>query len=46
MNYYLATYIDLIQSIGFITLFTLTFIISFKLYIDNKKDIFFDEIKN
>ncbi len=45
MNHLLATYIDLIQSIGFIFLLTLVVIISRKLFLDNKKDNYIEAVK-
>jgi len=45
MNHLLATYIDLIQSIGFIILLTLSIFISRKLFLDNKKDNFIEVVK-
>ena len=45
MNHYLATYIDLIQSIAFITLFTITFSLVRKLFLDNKKDNDIETVK-
>ena len=45
MNHLLATYIDLIQSIGFIFLLTLTFFIARKLFLDNKKDNYIEAVK-
>ena len=38
MNHYLATYIDLIQSIGFIFICTFIVIVARNLILDNKKD--------
>jgi len=38
MNHYLATYIDLIQSIGFIFILFLVITVLKKLFSDNKKD--------
>ena len=45
MNHLLATYIDLIQSVGFIFLFALSVIISRKLFLDHKQDDFIDVVK-
>ena len=45
MNHLLATYIDLIKSVGFIFLLTVTFIIARKLFIDNKKDNYIEAVK-
>jgi len=41
MNHYLATYIDFIQSIGFISIFVLVFSVIRKLTSDNRKIITF-----
>ncbi len=45
MNHYLATYIDLIQSFGFV--FIVGFIIALlgKLFLDHSKDNFIDSVK-
>ena len=45
MNHLLATYIDLIQSVGFISLLTLVFFISRKLFLDNMNDNYIDAVK-
>tara|TARA_Y100001968_G_C18878764_1_gene490689 strand:+ start:161 stop:313 length:153 start_codon:yes stop_codon:yes gene_type:complete len=45
MNHFWATYIDLIQSIGFIFLITLAVFISRKLFLDNKKDNSIEAVK-
>ena len=45
MNYYLATYIDLIQSIGFLSIFFLGIIILSKMISDNKKDNYIKSVK-
>ena len=45
MNYFLATYVDLIQSIGFIFLLSLITFISRKLFLDNKKDNYIKAVK-
>ena len=45
MNHLLATYIDLIQSVGFIFLLTLAVFITRKLFSDNKKDNYIDVVK-
>ena len=45
MNHLIATYIDLIQSVGFIFLLTVTFFISRKLFLDNKKDNYIQAVK-
>ena len=39
MNHFLATYIDFVQSAGFILLTTMAVLITRKLFLDNKKDI-------
>tara|TARA_Y100001968_G_scaffold146991_1_gene134447 strand:- start:4579 stop:4731 length:153 start_codon:yes stop_codon:yes gene_type:complete len=38
MNHYLATYIDFIQSIGFISICTFIVFVARKIFLDNKKD--------
>ena len=45
MNHFLATYIDLIQSIGFIFLMTLGVFITRKLFLENKKDNYIEAVK-
>ena len=45
MNHYLATYVDLIQSVGFIFLLILVVYISRKLFLDNKKDDYIEAVK-
>ena len=45
MNQLLATYIDFVQSVGFIFLTTLVIFITRKLIIDNKKDNYIDLVK-
>jgi len=45
MNHFLATYIDLIQSIGFISLLTLAFFITRKLLLDNINDNYIKAVK-
>ncbi len=45
MNHFVATYIDLIQSVGFILLLTLTVFIARKLFLDNKKDNYIEAVK-
>ena len=45
MNYLLATYIDLIQSVGIIFLMTLAVLITRKLFLDNKKDNYIEAVK-
>jgi len=44
MNPLLATYIDFVQSVGFIFLTTLVIFITRKLFIDNKKDNYIDVV--
>ncbi len=45
MNHLLATYIDLIQSVGFIFLITLVVFITRKLFLDNTNDNFIEAVK-
>ena len=45
MNHLLATYIDLIQSIGYIFLITLVVFITRTLFLDNKKDNYIETVK-
>ena len=45
MNHLLATYIDLIQSVGFVFLLALSVFISRKLFLDNKQDNFIEVMK-
>jgi len=45
MNYLLATYIDLIQSIGIIFLMTFAVLIISKLLLDHKKDHYIEAVK-
>ncbi len=45
MNHFVATYIDLIQSVGFIFLMALTVLITKKLFLDNKKDNYIETVK-
>tara|TARA_B100000945_G_scaffold279486_1_gene245939 strand:+ start:400 stop:552 length:153 start_codon:yes stop_codon:yes gene_type:complete len=45
MNHLLATYIDLIQSVGFIFLTTIAVFITRKLFLDNKQDNFIEVVK-
>ena len=45
MNHYLATYIDLIQSIGIISIWAVVIFSLRKLYLDNKKDLDIDLVK-
>ena len=45
MNHFLATYIDSVQSVGFIFLTTMAVFITKKLYSDNKKDNYIEAVK-
>ena len=45
MNHLLATYIDLIQSVGFLFLLTFTVFITRKLILENKKDNYIEIVK-
>ena len=45
MNHFLATYIDLIQSVGFIFLMTMAVLIIRKLFLDNEKDNYIEAVK-
>ena len=45
MNHLLATYIDLIQSIGLVFMMTLGVFITRKLFLENKKDNYIDAVK-
>ncbi len=45
MNHLLATYIDLIQSVGFIFLISLVVFITRKLFLDNTNDNFIETVK-
>jgi len=45
MNHFLATYIDLIQSVGFIFILSLVLFISRKLFLDNKEDNSINAVK-
>ena len=45
MNHFLATYIDFIQSVGFIFLMSLAVFIIRKLFLDNKKDNYIEAVK-
>ena len=44
MNYFVATYIDLVQSVGFMFLVIIAVIITRKLVLDNKKDNYVDAV--
>ena len=45
MNHFLATYIDFVQSVGFVFLTTLAAFFSRKLFLDNKKDNYIESVK-
>ena len=45
MNHYLATYIDLIQTIGFISIFSLVIFVVRKFILDNKKENYIEAVK-
>ncbi len=45
MTYFLATYIDFVQSVGFIFLTTIAVLITWKLSLDNKKDNYIEAVK-
>ncbi len=45
MNHFLATYIDFIQSVGFIFLTAIAVFITRKLFLDNKKDNYIESVK-
>ena len=45
MNHYLATYIDLIQSIGFISIFSLVAFVVRNFILDNKKENYIEAVK-
>ena len=45
MNHFLATYIDFIQSVGFIFLTTMAVFITRKLFSDNKNDNYIEAVK-
>tara|TARA_Y100001968_G_C19114408_1_gene598825 strand:- start:153 stop:305 length:153 start_codon:yes stop_codon:yes gene_type:complete len=45
MNHYLATYIDFIQSIGFVSLLAIVLLLTRKLFLDNKKDNYIEGVK-
>ena len=45
MNHFLATYIDFVQSVGFILLTTLTAFLTRKLFLDNKQDNYVEAVK-
>ena len=45
MTHFLATYIDFVQSVGFIFLTTMAVLITRKLFLDNKNDNYIEEVK-
>lgn len=45
MTHFLATYIDFVQSVGFIFLTTMAVLITRKLLLDNKKDNYIEAVK-
>ncbi len=45
MNHFLATYIDFVQSVGFICITTMAVFIIRKLFLDNKKDNYIEAVK-
>ena len=45
MTHFLATYIDFVQSVGFIFLMTMAVLITMKLFLDNKKDNYIEAVK-
>ena len=45
MTHFLATYIDFVQSVGFIFLTTMADLITRKLFLDNKKDNYIEAVK-
>ena len=45
MNHQLATYIDFIQSIGFISIFSLVAFVVRKFILDNKKENYIEAVK-
>ena len=45
MTHFLATYIDFVQSVGFIFLTTMAVLITGKLFLDNKKDNYIEAVK-
>ena len=45
MTHFLATYIDFVQSVGFIFLTTSAVFITRKLYLDNIKDNYIEAVK-
>ena len=45
MSHFLATYIDFVQSVGFIFLTTMAVLITRKLFLDNKKDNYTESVE-
>tara|TARA_Y100001968_G_C18964476_1_gene529328 strand:+ start:358 stop:579 length:222 start_codon:yes stop_codon:yes gene_type:complete len=45
MNHFVATYVDFIQSFGFVILLSIVCFVSRKLFIDNKKDNYIEAVK-
>jgi len=45
MTHFLATYIDFVQSVGFIFLTTMAVLITRKLFLDNKNDNYIESVK-
>ena len=45
MTHFLATYIDFVQSVGFIFLTTMAVLITRKLFLDNKSDNYIEAVK-
>ena len=45
MTHFLATYIDFVQSVGFIFLTTMVVLITRKLFLDNKNDNYVEVVK-
>ena len=44
MTHFLATYIDFVQSVGFIFLTAMAVLITRKLFLDNKKDNYIEAV--
>ena len=45
MTHFLATYIDFVQSVGFVFLTSMAFLITRKLFLDNKKENRIEAVK-
>ena len=45
MTHFLTTYIDFVQSVGFIFLTTMAVLITRKLFLDSKKDNYIEAVK-